>query len=166
MEGLSLYIIDDEAAIRETLTRWFTQKECQVESFSEPQSALERIEEKPPHFVFLDLMLPQMSGIDVLRLIREKAPESIVIMISGYGTIETSVEALKLGAADFLTKPLDLENVEVLLQKYVETFRLKEELHRLRFQEEDRFLSSHVVPTLKLPLRNPRINCVPYRNFS
>jgi two-component system nitrogen regulation response regulator NtrX len=131
---LNILIVDDEAAIRETL-QGVLQDEgygtCAVES---GESCLEKIAREAFDVVLLDIWLPGMDGLQALQKIREleNAPE--VIIISGHGSIETAVRATKLGAFDFLEKPLSVEKTLILLKNAVDAKRLRQENRDLKRQ--------------------------------
>ncbi len=108
-------IVDDEAMIRLLLKKVFEKEGFSVVTASSGASALKILEEETPGIVVLDVRLPDSNGIDLLRTIKEVNPETIVIMITGYADIKSSVEAMKMGAYDFLEKPLDLENIGNML---------------------------------------------------
>ncbi len=96
--------------------------------------ALHLLEEREPDVVLLDLVLPDGSGLDVLRQCREAASPAEVIVLTGYATVETAIEAMKLGAYDYLTKPTRMEELELLVAKAAEKATLRRENERLRAQ--------------------------------
>ncbi|MCB9029638.1 MAG: UDP-3-O-[3-hydroxymyristoyl] N-acetylglucosamine deacetylase [Deltaproteobacteria bacterium] len=106
----SILIIDDEEAIRKTLTSVFQDEGYLVESASDGEKGLAALSKVKPSLVLLDIWMPGMDGIETLKRIREEFPDLPVIMISGHATIATATEAMKLGAADFIEKPLDLSS--------------------------------------------------------
>jgi DNA-binding NtrC family response regulator len=109
-------IIDDDALIRLSLKRLFEKEGFIALTASSGGSALKIIEEENPEIVVLDVRLPDASGIDLLRTIKEVNPETVVIMITGHADIKSSVEAMKMGACDFLEKPLDFANIGNILR--------------------------------------------------
>ena len=109
-------IVDDDALIRLSLKRLFEKEGFIVLTASSGSSALKIMEEETPDIVVLDVRLPDASGIDLLKTIKEVNPETVVIMITGHADIKSSVEAMKMGACDFLEKPLDFANIGNILR--------------------------------------------------
>ncbi|MFZ2959141.1 MAG: response regulator [Candidatus Ozemobacteraceae bacterium] len=111
MTAARILIIDDTKNIRMTLEMALSSKEWEVEGASTGAEGLALLETGQFHLALLDLNLPEMHGMDVLRAIRKSRPEVDVIIITAFGTIECSVEAMKLGAVDFLSKPFTPDQV-------------------------------------------------------
>lgn len=109
-------IVDDEAMIRLSLKKLFEKEGFIVLTASSGASALKILEEETPEIVVLDVRLPDSSGIDLLKTIKKVNPETEVIMITGHADIKSSVEAMKMGAYDFLEKPLDFAEMSNILQ--------------------------------------------------
>ena len=109
-------IVDDDALIRLSLKKLLEKDGFIVLTASSGASALKILEEETPEIVVLDVRLPDSSGIDLLRTIKEVNPETVVIMITGHADIKSSVEAMKMGAYDFLEKPLDFADIGKILQ--------------------------------------------------
>src|SRR5208282_4191773 len=114
-----ILIVDDEAGIRESLTAILRDEHYLVDSADSAESALERIATGGFDVVLLDVWLPGMDGMEALGRIQGLPGAPAVIMISGHGTIETAVRATKLGAFDFIEKPLSLEKVIVLVRNAI-----------------------------------------------
>lgn len=104
-----ILIIDDEASLRETLGRILQRAGCEIEAAADGQQALRLIQDQPFNLAYLDLHLPGMDGIQILKEIRQHQPRLPVIMLTGFGTLQSAVEALRLGATDYLLKPFDPE---------------------------------------------------------
>jgi two-component system nitrogen regulation response regulator NtrX len=130
----SILIVDDEKSIRESLTGILQDEGFVPCSVASGEAALERIEEGPPDLVLLDIWMPGLDGMETLASIREAHPDQLVIMMSGHGTIETAVKATKLGAYDFIEKPLSLEKVLLCIQNAAKIGRLVEENRQLKAQ--------------------------------
>jgi DNA-binding NtrC family response regulator len=109
-------IVDDAPMIRLSLKKLFEKEGFVVFTAGSGASALKILERETPEIVFLDVRLPDISGIDLLRTIKEVNPETMVVMITGHADIKSSVEAMKMGAYDFLEKPLDFANIGNILQ--------------------------------------------------
>jgi two-component system nitrogen regulation response regulator NtrX len=125
-------IVDDEAGIRESLASILADEGYAAESVDSAEAALERAAVGEIEVMLLDVWLPGMDGMEALGRIRGMANPPAVIMISGHGTIETAVRATKLGAFDFIEKPLSLEKIIVLVRNALEQRRLLEENQSLR----------------------------------
>lgn len=106
-----LLVIDDEPGIRSTITRVLECESLKVFSAANAQSGLSLMAEEVPQIVLLDLRLGNESGLEVFESIRERFPRTIVIFITGHGTADTAIESMKLGAFDYLVKPLDLDQL-------------------------------------------------------
>ncbi len=107
----SILIVDDEEVVRLSHARVLSTPYCQVETAGNGAEALHALERQSFDVVLLDLRMPEMGGLEVLRVIKERWPESEVVVITGYASIETAKEAVRLGAYDYLAKPLDPDQV-------------------------------------------------------
>ncbi len=112
-----ILIVEDEAIMRESLRDWLTDGGYQVETAGEGEEALRTIAEHDFGVVILDLRLPGMDGLELLREARAKRPQLKGIIITAYPSIQTAVEAIKEGAVDYLTKPFDLNDLEKLIRE-------------------------------------------------
>jgi two-component system nitrogen regulation response regulator NtrX len=130
----AVLIIDDEASIRQSLTGALKDEGYRVNVSASGREGLESIRGDRPDIVLLDIWMPEIDGIEVLRLIKSEWPDQIVIVMSGHGNIETAVKATKLGAFDFIEKPLSLERLLVLLQNVSSVQDLARENQALRKQ--------------------------------
>ncbi len=111
-----ILIVEDESVMRESLRDWLTDSGYQVETAKEGEEALKAIAQQDFSIVLLDMKLPGKDGIEVLREAREKSPELKGIIITAYPSLESAVEAIKMGAVDYLPKPLDLNQLEKLIR--------------------------------------------------
>ena len=134
-----LLVVDDEAGIRESLSLILQDEGYQVESAGSAEEALQRAALGDLEVVLMDVWLPGMDGLEALSRLQASARPPAVIMISGHSTIETAVRATKLGAFDFLEKPLSLERVIVLVRNAIQQRRLQEENQLLRTELEQRY---------------------------
>jgi two-component system nitrogen regulation response regulator NtrX len=128
----TILVVDDEESILETLSGILEDEGYDVVTAPTGEKALVRFDEISPDIVLLDVWMPGKDGIAILQLIREKKRDACVIMISGHSKIDTAVDAIKLGAYDFLEKPLSLEKVLVLVRNALEKQRLEKENIALR----------------------------------
>jgi two-component system nitrogen regulation response regulator NtrX len=125
--GKAILIVDDEESICQTLGGILNDEGHEVVAAVSGEEALRLVEEDPPNLVLLDIWLPGMDGIEVLKVIKAGYPRTQVVMMSGHGSIETAVKATKLGAFDFIEKPLSLEKVILVINHAMEMIRLEEE---------------------------------------
>jgi two-component system nitrogen regulation response regulator NtrX len=130
-----ILVVDDEESIRKSLVGALTDEGYEVFDAEDGKKALELAETTRPHLVLLDIWMPQMDGMEVLKRLKMDFSESAVIMISGHGTIETAVKAAKLGAYDFIEKPLSLEKITLTIDHALREKSLESEvsLYRARF---------------------------------
>ncbi|NLH49568.1 MAG: sigma-54-dependent Fis family transcriptional regulator [Myxococcales bacterium] len=138
----TLFVVDDEILITEVLDRLLADAGYAVHVYHQAEPALAEIKEKNPFLVLLDLQLPGMNGLEALQLIRRRNRGTEVMMISGYGTIEMAVEAMKLGACDFLSKPLQLPEVLSRVGRIHETFLLRNKVDELRSRQKEEFFAT------------------------
>ena len=127
-----LLIVDDEKNVRLSLQGILQDEGYSVDNVASGQECLKSLERNSYDAVFLDVWLPGKDGIEVLKEIRVKKPSQYVIIISGHGTIETAVQATKLGAFDFIEKPLSMENVMLVLDHALKQKRLEDENRNLK----------------------------------
>ena len=109
--------IDDEQNIRRLIESEFTLEGYEVQTARDGQEGLKLLEEQAFDIVLLDIKLPRMNGIEVLRRVKKKYPSTEVLMITGYGDIKTAVESMKLGASDYITKPFKLDELLALVKR-------------------------------------------------
>ncbi len=131
-QKVDLLVVDDEADFREMMGRRFARRGFQVQEATHGEQALQFAERRQFDVVVLDMMMPGLSGIQVLEQLKLVSPECEVILLTGQGTIETAVQAMKLGAYDFLTKPVSLADLEVLIEKAYERRQLRKENQQLK----------------------------------
>ena len=146
-----LLVVDDEAGIRESLSSILIDEGYHVESVGSAEEALERAAAGDLEVVLLDVWLPGMDGLEALSRLQAAARPPAVIMISGHGTIETAVRATKLGAFDFLEKPLSLDRTLILIKNAMQARRLRGENREYRKQLESKsVIVGESVPTKAL----------------
>jgi two-component system, NtrC family, response regulator AtoC len=134
----NILVVDDDADIREVLGDRLESLGYRVFAAEAAKAGLELLERQNPQLVLLDIEMPDMNGIDMLREIRRREHEVTVVMITAYGTIERAVEAMKEGAYDFIPKPFEPDHVALIVAKALERERLKRELDLLAEEVDDR----------------------------
>ena len=129
-----ILIIDDERGIRNTLREILADEGYEVDVAENGKQGLEMAQAKAYDLIFTDIKMPEMDGIELLTALKsgEEAIETPVVMISGHGDVETAVQALKIGAYDFLLKPLDLNRILITTKNALESKNLKQETKQLR----------------------------------
>jgi two-component system response regulator HydG len=129
-----IVICDDEEGMRRYLTKLLKYSGYQVESFADPLLLLKSLKDLDldADLLLLDVKMPQMDGIDVLKQLQTRSPQLPVIMMTGHGTIESAVEAMKIGAYDYLTKPFPQEKLFAVVKHTLEHHRLREENRSLK----------------------------------
>jgi two-component system nitrogen regulation response regulator NtrX len=141
-------VVDDEASIRDSLRMVLEFEGFAVEEASGGNAALARLGDRTVDLVVLDVKMPDMDGLEVLRQLRERGHEQPVVVISGHGDLGTAVEATKRGAYDFLEKPLQRERVLLALRNALESYRLSRENQALRSEPDQIVGSSSVMRQL------------------
>ncbi|UCF06260.1 MAG: sigma-54-dependent Fis family transcriptional regulator [bacterium] len=134
---IRIIVIDDEPVILKSCHRILTRLGYQVETTSNPQEGLKKITEGSFNLAIVDLKMPDLDGMQILRKIRKSLPETSVIMITGYSTVETAVEAMKEGASDYVPKPFDPDELVLAVQRVLEKQSLMVENISLRERLKD-----------------------------
>jgi two-component system response regulator HydG len=129
---MNIMIVDDEKIVRESLFHWFTKIGHTVAKASSGFEALQRLEKMPFDVLFVDIRMPEMNGIELLETVKEEYPETIVIIITAYGSIETAVKAMKLGASDYLLKPFKPDHLSLVMEKVAQQVKLSSEYNYLK----------------------------------
>jgi DNA-binding NtrC family response regulator len=131
-------IVDDEANARTALAELLRDEGYAVDTAADGFKALPKLEELPPDIVLTDLKMPGLSGLELMGKVRERVPEAVVIVMTAFGGVDTAVQAMKLGAADYLTKPVNLEELGLVLKRELERKRLRAEAGQLRERLSER----------------------------
>src|ERR1044071_2258449 len=133
----SVLIVDDEEGIRRSLTGVLTDEGLSVEAAASGEECLNFFERRVFSCVLLDVWLPGIDGIETLRRLKEAYPDTAVIMISGHGSIESAVRATRLGALDFIEKPLQIDRNVLAVRNALRQRQLEADNRRLRQQLDD-----------------------------
>jgi len=135
----TVYIVDDEQTIREGVTMAL-EDIYRIKDFANAESALTALEKELPDLVLLDVGLPGMDGIEALRRIKELHPDVLIIMITAYEDVDTVIAAMKLGAYDYVVKPIYMDGLEVTIRNAIDTIRLRKEVQAL----QEKHLKEHI----------------------
>lgn len=130
-QPVPILVIDDERDIRDACERLLNRMECKVTKAPDGQTGLALLDQERPWVVLLDLKMPGIGGMEVLPAIRSRYPEVLVIIITGYATVETAIEAMKRGAYDFIPKPFKPDELRITVGRAIERIRLEREARRL-----------------------------------
>jgi two-component system, OmpR family, phosphate regulon sensor histidine kinase PhoR len=136
----NILVVDDEMGIREGCRRVLAGEGYDIDLAEDGTVGLQRVQEKAYDLILIDLMMPGIGGLDLIKKIHEIDPEIILVVITGYATIETAVEATKRGAYDYLPKPFTPEALAVLVRRGIEKRELRLEAQRLYHEREQRLL--------------------------
>ena len=139
MRRATILVVDDDESLRRVTQVQLQQAGFAVEAASSGNQALEILEGKPVDLVLTDMKMPGMSGLELLRAVQQSQPETLVILMTAYGTIETAVEAVKAGAYDYITKPVNKEELLILLDRALGHRALREEVSQLRTSLDEKF---------------------------
>jgi len=129
---LDLLVVDDDAEVRADMAEFFLRQGHHVEQAENGEHSLELLDRRSFDVIVLDLMMPGMSGLEVLKELHARSAECEVVMLTGEATIEAAVEAMKLGAREFLTKPISLKELDRLVRKAHDTGQLRKENRQLK----------------------------------
>lgn len=139
MKNYKILFIDDDPDILLIVDQFLTRCGFHVTTQSSGLKAIEMIRRERYPIVFSDLIMPEISGMDLLQQVKKISPESEVIIVSGHGTIESAIQAMKLGGYDFLQKPINFDRFRILIERIVEKQNLKAENQLIRSRLKERY---------------------------
>ncbi len=145
MAGERILVVDDEAINLEFLEEFLTHHGYEVRTAADGQSALQLINQEHFHVVLSDLKMPGIDGVELVRRLNELDPSAVGIIFTGYATIETAVEAIKAGAYDYVTKPFQVDEILIVLQRALEFQRLHDENISLRRQLKAKYKFDNIL---------------------
>jgi two-component system response regulator HydG len=137
-ENARILVVDDEPMVCLSLTNWLKEENYFAASVQDGVSAVRAVSEEKWDVILLDLKMPGMDGMEVLRQVKELAPQTVVVMMTAYSSIESSVKAMKEGAYDYIVKPLDVQELTLMIQKIVDHQQLITENILLRKRLKER----------------------------
>jgi len=145
MEKKQIFIVDDDQSLLHMLSRSFERGAYAVHSESSGETALDILQQEIFDVVITDLMLGSVSGIDILKKTKTVSPRTEVIVITGHGSVDSAVQAMKQGAFEYITKPIDLDEIHLVVQKACERQRLMAEVKNLRSQIKDYYKPANII---------------------
>ena len=145
MEDFQILFVDDDHQILEIVSIYLARCGYRVDTVSNGTIAIEKIQQKDYAIVFTDLIMPEISGLDLLKSVKRSNPATEVVIVTGYGTIESAIEALKLGGYDYLQKPINFERLKILIERIIEKRKLLIENIQIRQRLKDRFSFDQLV---------------------
>ena len=122
-----ILLVEDEASVREAFELRLTAQGYVVQTAGSGEDALARLRSFEPDILVLDLVMPNLSGLDVLAQVKQATPNLPVIVLTARGTIKDAVEAMRLGAFDYISKPVDLDELDLMIERIIEHKNLKSE---------------------------------------
>src|SRR2546427_8650778 len=136
----NVLVVDDERNIRTLVARVLAPDQIEVQGAGTGSEGIQMADEMSPDLVLLDLRLPDMDGMDVLRTLKNRHPGVAVIIITGFGQIQSAVEAIKVGATDYIEKPFEhLEKLKLAVSRALDEIRAKREIRRLHGLQEKQY---------------------------
>jgi len=148
-EQQSMLILDDEEMIRDLLTETFQKKGFEIDTAMDAKEALRKLGKNKFDLLVTDLRLPDVSGMEVLEEVKNSSPDTGIIMITAYGSIKNAVRAMKLGAFDYITKPFNLDEIEMVVEKYFNFRNLETENKYLRSELDRKFSFKNIIGSSK-----------------
>ena len=129
---MNIMVVDDEKIVRESFQHWFEKIGHHVETAASGPEALNRLAKTPFDLMFVDIKMPDMDGIELLRRIKSEYADTTVVIITAYGSIESAIQAMKIGAADYLLKPFKPDQLTLVMEKVNQQRKISEEYHYLK----------------------------------
>ena len=134
MKDYNILVIDDEAAQRDVLTGYLKKKGYIIFSASSGREGIEIAKSNSVDIILSDFKMPDLNGIEVLEQVKKINPEISFVIVTAYGTVENAVKAMRLGAFDYISKPVDLDELDLMIERIIEHKNLKSENQLLKTQ--------------------------------
>ena len=145
MIDYNILVIDDEAAQRDVLTGYLKKKGYQIFAASSGKEGIEITKNEPVDIILSDFKMPDLNGIEVLEQVKKMNPEISFVIVTAYGTVENAVKAMRLGAFDYISKPVDLDELDLMIERIIEHRNLKSENQLLKTQLQEKYKISSIV---------------------
>ncbi|MER3422560.1 MAG: Fis family transcriptional regulator [Nitrospiraceae bacterium] len=162
----TIFVTDDEPAIRSAIVKRLSRRQHRVSGFESGDALLSALNQEAPDLILLDLKMPGLSGLDTLKALRPKFPQALVIILTAYGTVQDAVEAMKLGAYDFVIKTVDLEGIEPVIDRALELLVLRQRMSYEAERQHDQYAldnliaespaMQHLIAQLREVAQNPK----------
>jgi len=140
-----ILVVDDEEIVLRSCLRILSGDEFQVETVQDGRQALQKVEENPYDVMILDIMMPNVDGLEVLRRVKETHPNVDIIMVTGLAQIDTAVKAMKLGAFDYIAKPFEPDELKLVVQRALERRRLLQENLNLKTEVSSKYRFENII---------------------
>ena len=140
-----ILVVDDEPGMREFLEIMLQKDGYSVETAADGPEAIDKIEQSLFDLAIVDIQMPVLNGIEVLKKVSEKSPDTTVIMVTAYASHETAIEAMKLGAYDYITKPFKIDEIKLVIKKALDKKKLERENTRLRKELETQYGFGNII---------------------
>jgi len=140
-----ILVVDDEEIVLRSCLRILSGDEFQVETVQDGRQALQKVEENLYDVMILDIMMPNVDGLEVLRRVKETHPNVDIIMVTGLAQIDTAVKAMKLGAFDYIAKPFEPDELKLVVQRALERRRLLQENLNLKTEVSSKYRFENII---------------------
>jgi len=141
----NILIIEDDKNTREGLKKFLEAEKYNIATFAKGEDAVNYLKDNKTDIILSDMKMPGMDGIEVLKKSQEISPSTLVIILTAYGTVDNAVEAIKLGAYDYLTKPLNLDKLSIVIQRALSYRKLKEDYELLKKEINERYSFENII---------------------
>jgi DNA-binding NtrC family response regulator len=138
-------IVEDDAGLRDTLAQYLARLGYEVTTACDGGDAVERLDDAPPDLILTDISMPDMDGLALLEQVKARYPETVVIMMTAFSSIDSAVEAMRRGAEDYLSKPLQLSDLQVRIERALERRAMRSKLDRLETQVRERYRFDQII---------------------
>ena len=152
MKHKRILLVDDDESLRRITQLQLEEAGHEVLTAPSGEAALKIMEEQDPALLITDLRMPGLSGLEILKKVRESYPQTTVLMITAFGTVQTAVEAMKAGAYDYITKPIDYEELVLVVNRAMERHHLLEEIRNLRTSLDQKYGFESIIGRSKVLL--------------
>jgi DNA-binding NtrC family response regulator len=144
-----ILVVDDEARMRDLIAKVLAREGYSVRPLARGQDVLQALAAGPADLVISDIRMPEMDGLTLLREVKRMAPETSVLLMTAFGSIDTAVQAIKAGAYDYVTKPFKMDELIVVVRRAMEERRLRAEVQALREEMGSKYNFAHILGKTK-----------------